>query len=274
MVGWSTSGALPRRACNDLAEAISPLAYTRLDPTVPIEETVGAMGDLVREGKVRFLGLSEMALEIIRRAHAVHPLTSVERVLVVDARRARPARDVPRARDRLRVQPARARDADRPSSRATRPRTRADFRRTHPIFQGESFDRNRALVSELERLAAAKATTASKAASPWVLAQGEDIVPIPGTRRAAYVTDNVDADNPYARRRGACESLPGDVCPGEGRRDPSPGRAPAVTLRRFARERARRSPPRPASAALRRVRPRRGTPRGRARPTPRPCRRW
>jgi aryl-alcohol dehydrogenase-like predicted oxidoreductase len=177
-------------------EAISLLAYTRLDPRVPIEETVGAMGDLVREGKVRFLGLSEMAPEIIRRAHAVHPLTSVESEYSLWMRV---------AHDQL----ATCRElgigflAYSPLGRGmltgllTRDATThaRDFRRTHPMFQGESFDRNRALVTELERLAAAKATTASKLALAWVLAQGEDIVPIPGTRRAASVTDNVDAMN-------------------------------------------------------------------------------
>jgi aryl-alcohol dehydrogenase-like predicted oxidoreductase len=167
----------------------------RVDPEVPIEETVGAMAGLVREGKVRFLGLSEAAAQTVRRAHAVHPIAALQTEYSLWSRGVEDeilptVRELgiafvaysPLGRGFLTGQFRSA--ADFPDD---------DYRRFHPRFAGENFDRNLLLVREIEALAAQKGCTAAQLALAWVLAQGEDIVPIPGTRRRGRLDENIAA---------------------------------------------------------------------------------
>ena len=167
----------------------------RVDPETPIEETVGAMAELVRAGKVRYLGLSEAGAETIRRAHAVHPITALQSEYSLWTRDPEDkvlgvCRELgigfvpysPLGRGFLTGQIKRFEDlaAD-------------DYRRTAPRFQGENFQRNLDLVSQVSEIAAEKRCTPAQLALAWVLAQGEDIVPIPGTKRRKYLRENVDA---------------------------------------------------------------------------------
>ncbi|MEA3041158.1 MAG: hypothetical protein QOC65_647 [Sphingomonadales bacterium] len=167
----------------------------RVDAEVPIEETVGAMAELVREGKVRFLGLSEAAPETVRRAHAVHPIAALQTEYSLWSREAEdeilPAVRAlgiayvaysPLGRGFLTGQFKSG--ADFPED---------DYRRFHPRFAGDNFDRNIALVREIEAIAAEKGCTAAQLALAWVLAQGQDIVPIPGTKRRRWLDENIAA---------------------------------------------------------------------------------
>src|SRR5437667_12647973 len=167
----------------------------RVDPNTPIEETVGAMAELVEQGKVRYLGLSEAAAETIRRAHAVHPISALPTEYSLWTRDVEdeilPAiRELgigfvaysPLGRGFL---SGRIRSADDLEE--------GDFRRDNPRFQGENFQKNLELVERVEELAAAKGCTAAQIALAWVLAQGEDIVPIPGTTRVRNLEANVAA---------------------------------------------------------------------------------
>ena len=168
----------------------------RIDPAVPIEDTVGAMADLVRAGKVRHLGLSEASADTIRRAHAVHPITAVQSEYSLWTRD--PEHDgvletcrelgigfvpySPLGRGFLTgaIQSPDDFDAD-------------DWRRTNPRFQGDNFAKNLALVEQVREIAAARGVTPGQLALAWVLARGEDIVPIPGTKRRSYLEENVGA---------------------------------------------------------------------------------
>jgi len=167
----------------------------RVDKTVPIEETVGAMAELVAEGKVRHLGLSEAAPDTIRRAHAVHPIAALQSEYSLWSRDPEDAilettRELgigfvaysPLGRGFL---TGRFRSPDDFSE--------DDFRKHHPRFQGESFQRNLELVAHVQELAAEKGVTAGQLALAWVLAQGDDVVPIPGTKRRSYLEENVAA---------------------------------------------------------------------------------
>jgi aryl-alcohol dehydrogenase-like predicted oxidoreductase len=167
----------------------------RVDPEVPIEETVGAMADLVREGKVRFLGLSEAAPETIRRAHAVHPIAALQTEYSLWSRDPEEAL-LPTVRE-LGIGYV----AYSPLGRGFLTgqfRTPDDFapddtRRRHPRFTGENFQKNLDLVGEIQDLAREKGCTAAQLALAWVLAQGGDIVPIPGTRRRSRLDENIGA---------------------------------------------------------------------------------
>jgi len=167
----------------------------RVDRSVPIEDTVGAMADLVRAGKVRHLGLSEASPATIRRAHRVHPITALQTEYSLWSRD--PEEEIlptcrelgigfvaysPMGRGFLtgRFQ----KPADLPED---------DFRRNHPRFQGENFQRNLDLVARIEDIARAKGCTAAQLALAWLLAKGEDIVPIPGTKRRVYLEENAGA---------------------------------------------------------------------------------
>jgi aryl-alcohol dehydrogenase-like predicted oxidoreductase len=167
----------------------------RVDRTVPIEDTVGAMSDLVRAGKVRFLGLSEAAPATIRRAHAVHPITALQTEYSLWTRD--PEDEIlPTVRE-LGISFV----AYSPLGRGfltARFQTPADipegdYRRNAPRFQGENFQKNLDLVEKVRSLARAKGVQAGQLALAWVLAQGEDIVPIPGTTRAAHLDENLGA---------------------------------------------------------------------------------
>jgi aryl-alcohol dehydrogenase-like predicted oxidoreductase len=167
----------------------------RVDPDVPIEETVGAMAELVTAGKVKYLGLSEAAPETIRRAHAVHPISALQTEYSLWSRD--PEDEIlptvrelgigfvpysPLGRGFLTGQFRTP--ADIPAD---------DYRRDNPRFQGDAFVRNLDLVKEIEVMAREKGCSPAQLALAWVLAQGEDIVPIPGTKRRTYLEQNVGA---------------------------------------------------------------------------------
>jgi aryl-alcohol dehydrogenase-like predicted oxidoreductase len=167
----------------------------RVDPTVEIEETVGAMAELVEQGKVLHLGLSEAAPETIRRAHAVHPITALQTEYAVFARQ--PEADIlPTCRE-LGIGFVAYSPLGRGflSGRFSSPDELAedDFRRTQPRFQGENLEANRRIVAKLREIAAEKEITPAQLALAWVLAQGDDIVPIPGTKRRKYLEENAQA---------------------------------------------------------------------------------
>jgi aryl-alcohol dehydrogenase-like predicted oxidoreductase len=167
----------------------------RVDPDVEIEETVGAMAELVQAGKVRHIGLSEAAPETIRRAHAVHPITAVQTEYSVFARYAE-ADALPTCRD-LGIGFVSYSPLGRGflSGRFSSPDELAenDFRRNQPRFQGENLEANMRIVAKLEEIAEEKGITPAQLALAWVLARGDDIVPIPGTKRRQYLEENAKA---------------------------------------------------------------------------------
>jgi aryl-alcohol dehydrogenase-like predicted oxidoreductase len=167
----------------------------RVDPNVPIEETVGAMAELVNEGKVRHIGLSEAAPETIRRANAVHPITAVQTEYSLWTRDPE-AEVLPTCRELgigfVSYSPlGRGFLAGRFSSPDEIDEN--DFRRRNPRFSGGNFEQNLALAEKLKELAAEKGVTPAQLALAWVLARGEDIVPIPGTKRRTYLEQNAAA---------------------------------------------------------------------------------
>lgn len=167
----------------------------RVDPETPIEETVGAMADLVGKGKVRFLGLSEAGAETIRRAHAVHPITALQSEYSLWTRD--PEADVLAVCRELGIgfvpySPlGRGFLTGKIKKREDLPED--DYRHTTPRFQGENFQRNLDLVERVGEIAREKRCTPAQLALAWVLAQGDDIVPIPGTKRRKYLQENVGA---------------------------------------------------------------------------------
>ena len=167
----------------------------RVDPTVPIEETIEAMAALVREGKVRYIGLSEAAPATIRRAHAVHPLSALQTEYSLWSRD--PEDEILPTLRELGVgfvpySPL-GRGFLSGQVRSVDDLADDDFRRHSPRFQGENFARNLTLVERVKELATGKGITPSQLALAWLLAQGEDIVPIPGTKRRTYLEENVGA---------------------------------------------------------------------------------
>jgi aryl-alcohol dehydrogenase-like predicted oxidoreductase len=167
----------------------------RVDPNTPIEDTVGAMAELVRAGKVRYLGLSEASAQTIRRAHAVHPIAALQTEYSLWSRDAEDeilptVHDLgigfvaysPLGRGFLsgRIRSVDDLDAD-------------DYRRNSPRFQGENFARNLALVDAIHAIAEEHRVTAAQLALAWVLEQGDDIVPIPGTKRRSFLEENLGA---------------------------------------------------------------------------------
>ncbi|HJV48347.1 MAG TPA: aldo/keto reductase [Geothrix sp.] len=185
-------------------ETIDLYYLHRVDPQVPIEETVGAMADLVKVGKVRFLGLSEVSSSTLRRAFAVHPISAVQSEYSLWTRDPeegllQACRELgvglvpysPLGRGFLTGQIKRFEDFE-PD----------DYRRNSPRFQGENFQKNLDLVARLQDMAAARGCTPSQLALAWVLAQGGDVVPIPGTKRRDRLDENL----------GALDHV---LCPGE-----------------------------------------------------------
>jgi len=169
----------------------------RVDRAVPIEETVGAMADLVRAGKVRYLGLSEASPQTIRRAHAVHPISALQTEYSLWSRDVE-AEILPTVRELeigfVAYSPL-GRGFLTGQIRTPDDIVEGDWRKNHPRFQGENFQKNLDLVQRVERIARAKRCTPSQLALAWLLAQGDDIVPIPGTKRRAYLEQNVGAVN-------------------------------------------------------------------------------
>ncbi len=171
----------------------------RVDPSTPIEETVGAMSRLVEEGKVRYLGLSEVSGETLKKAYAVHPITAVqseysiwsfdiEETTIPTCRELDVALVAysPLGRGFLTGQIKKFEDL-----------AEDDYRRFNPRFTGENFNKNLELVKKIEQMAEAKGVLPAQLALAWVLAQGKDIVPIPGTKRRKYLLQNVEADTIY-----------------------------------------------------------------------------
>jgi aryl-alcohol dehydrogenase-like predicted oxidoreductase len=168
----------------------------RVDPNVEIEETVGAMAELVEQGKVLHLGLSEAAPETIRRAHAVHPITAVQTEYSVFARQPE-AEIIPTCRELgVGFVPYSPLGRGFLSGRFSSPDELAedDFRRTQPRFQGDNLEANMRIVAKLREIADEKGITPAQLALAWVLAQGDDVVPIPGTKRRKYLAENAAAD--------------------------------------------------------------------------------
>jgi aryl-alcohol dehydrogenase-like predicted oxidoreductase len=167
----------------------------RVDPKVPIEETVGAMAELVQAGKVRHLGLSEAAADTIRRAHAVHPIAVVQTEYSLWTRDVE-AEILPTCRE-LGIGFVAYSPLGRGflSGRFSSPEEldEGDFRRTGPRFTGENLDANLKLAAKVAEIAREKGITPAQLALAWVLAQGEDIVPIPGTKRRKYLEENAAA---------------------------------------------------------------------------------
>jgi aryl-alcohol dehydrogenase-like predicted oxidoreductase len=176
-------------------EVIDLYYQHRVDPNVPIEDTVGAMTRLKEEGKVRFLGLSEAAPHTIRRAAAVTTISAVQTELSLWSRDAE-AEVLPTVRE-LGIGYVAYSPLGRGflTGQIKSPDDFADddFRKFHPRFQGENFAKNIALVHEVEAMAKAKGCTTAQLALAWVLAQGEDVVPIPGTKHVRYLDENIGA---------------------------------------------------------------------------------
>jgi aryl-alcohol dehydrogenase-like predicted oxidoreductase len=176
-------------------ETIDLYYQHRVDPDVPIEETVGAMAGLVQEGKVRFLGLSEAAPATVRRAHATHPITALQTEYSLWSRDVEDE-VLPTVRE-LGIGFVAYSPLGRGflTGQFTRPEDfpEDDFRRFHPRFTGENFQKNLDLIHEIEAIAAEKGCTAAQLAIAWVLSQGDDIVPIPGTKRRLYLEQNIGA---------------------------------------------------------------------------------
>ena len=167
----------------------------RVDPGVPIEDTVGAMSELVAAGKVRYLGLSEAAPETIRRAHAVHPISALQTENSLWSRDVE-AEILPTVRALgIGFVPYSPLGRGFLTGQFTKPEDLAegDSRRAHPRFQGAAFAKNLDLVAAIAEMAAAKRCTPAQLALAWVLAQGDDVVPIPGTKRRSYLEDNLGA---------------------------------------------------------------------------------
>jgi aryl-alcohol dehydrogenase-like predicted oxidoreductase len=177
-------------------ETIDLYYLHRVDPATPIEDTVGAMAELIRTGKVRYLGLSECSPDTLRRAHAIHPITAVQTEYSLWSREPEQngilaaCRELgvgfvpysPLGRGFLTGQIKRYEDL-----------ASDDYRRQSPRFQGENFQRNLDIVSRVQTLASQKGCTPAQLALAWVLAQGNDLVPIPGTKRRTYLQENIGA---------------------------------------------------------------------------------
>jgi aryl-alcohol dehydrogenase-like predicted oxidoreductase len=176
-------------------EVIDLYYQHRVDVTVPIEETVGAMAELVREGKVRFLGLSEASPANIRRAQAVHPIAALQTEYSLWERDVE-AEILPTCRELdIAFVPYSPLGRGFLTGQITSPDDFAadDFRRFTPRFQGENFQKNLDLVAHLRTLAENKGCTPAQLALAWVLAQGQDMIPIPGTKRVKYLEENAGA---------------------------------------------------------------------------------
>jgi aryl-alcohol dehydrogenase-like predicted oxidoreductase len=176
-------------------ETIDLYYQHRVDPDTPIEETVGAMARLVEEGKVRYLGLSEAAPETIRRAHATYPISALQTEYSLWSRD--PEDEIlPTVRELgigfVAYSPL-GRGFLTGQVKSFEDLPADDFRRTSPRFQGENFQRNLRMVERIEEMAREKGCTPAQLALAWVLAQGKDIVPIPGTKRRTYLEENVGA---------------------------------------------------------------------------------
>ncbi|BAY09114.1 aldo/keto reductase [Calothrix sp. NIES-2098] len=201
--GWKGISGKPeyvRQACDAslkrLGVDVIDLYYQhRVDPTVPIEDTVGAMAELVQQGKVRYLGMSEAAPATIRRANAVHPITALQTEYSLWSRD--PEDEIlPTVRELgigfVPYSPL-GRGFLSGAIASLDDLAPDDYRRNSPRFQGENFSKNLQLVEKVKAMANDKGVTPTQLALAWLLAQGEDIVPIPGTKRRTYLEENIAA---------------------------------------------------------------------------------
>jgi aryl-alcohol dehydrogenase-like predicted oxidoreductase len=176
-------------------DVIDLYSQHRVDPSVPIEDTVGAMARLIQQGKVRAIGLSEAAPATIRRAHAVHPISTIQMEYSLLYRK-EAEETLPLCRELgityVAYSPL-GRGFLTGSFKTARDIPEGDRRRDHPRFQEANFPRNRELVEKIERIAQDKGCTPAQLVLAWLLAQGEDILPIPGTKRKARVDENLGA---------------------------------------------------------------------------------
>jgi len=201
-LGQNSSPHYVRNACDASLKRLGlshiDLYYQhRVDPKTPIEETIGAMADLVTAGKVRYLGMSEAKPETIRRAQAVHPISALQTEYSLWTRDPEDAM-LPTIRELgigfVAYSPL-GRGFLTGAFKSPEDFAPDDFRRNHPRFQGENFDRNLQLVARLREIAREKKCSPSQLAIAWLLAQGDDIVPIPGTKRRKYLEENAGAVN-------------------------------------------------------------------------------
>jgi len=187
----AVEGSLRRLA----TDRIDLLYQHRVDPAVPIEDVVGTMADLVREGKVRFLGLSEAGEHTIRRAHAVHPISALQSEYSLWERNLEP-RIIPLLRELgIGLVPFAPLGRGFLTGNVKRAEEYppGDFRRGDPRYRGANFDANMRAAESVRELAARKAVTAGQIALAWLLHKGDDVVPIPGTKRRKYLEENVRA---------------------------------------------------------------------------------
>ncbi len=177
-------------------ETIDLYYQHRVDPEVPIEETVGAMAELVRSGKVRSLGLSEAGPDTLKRAHAVHPITALQSEYSLWSRDIERNGTLATCRELgtgfVAYSPL-GRGFLTGAIQKPSDLSDDDWRHTNPRFQGEAFEKNLGLAEHVKNLAGRKGCSPAQLALAWVLAQGEDIVPIPGTKRVRYLEDNMGA---------------------------------------------------------------------------------
>lgn len=198
--GFNGSPEYCKKACEGSLqrlgiETIDLYYLHRVDPNVPIEETVGAMADLIKEGKVRYIGLSEVAPATLRRAFKEHPITALQTEYSLWSRE--PEDDIiPTCRELgvgfVPYSPL-GRGFLTGEIKSFDDLAPDDFRRFSPRFQGENFASNLILVDKIKKLAGEKGCTASQLALAWVMAQGDDIFPIPGTKRVKYLEENIAA---------------------------------------------------------------------------------
>ena len=178
-------------------DAIDLYYQHRVDENVPIEDTVGAMAELVKAGKVRYLGLSEAGPETVRRAHKIHPITAYQGEYSLWTRDPEDS-ILPICRELgigfVAYSPL-GRGFLTGRFRSNQDFEETDFRKNHPRFQGENLERNQQLTDHVEQLAGKKGCTPAQLVLAWVLAQGDDIVPIPGTKRINYLEQNLEASN-------------------------------------------------------------------------------
>lgn len=200
-LGVNGSAAYAKKCIDDSLERLGveyiDLYYLhRVDPKTPIEETVGAMAEMVQAGKVRHIGLSEASPETIRRAHKVHPITALQTEYSLWSRE--PGEEIldtvrelgigfvsysPLGRGFLTGRFKNQKDISEAG----------DFRSRHPRFSGDNFEKNLRIVEKVEEIATSKNATPAQVALAWVLAQGSDIVPIPGTKHTNYLEENIQA---------------------------------------------------------------------------------
>lgn len=179
-------------------ETIDLYYQHRMDPKTPIEETIGAMADLVKEGKIRFIGISEAEPELIERAHKTHPLTAVQTEYSLwtrDIEHNGVLETVRRLGIGFVPYSPLGRGFLTGAIKTPDDFEEGDFRKNNPRFMGENFKKNLKIVDQLKQLAEEKGVTAAQLALAWVLAKGDDLVPIPGTKRRKYLEENAKASD-------------------------------------------------------------------------------